>query len=158
MSAVIEFHIKSYVSTAAIGAYVLVKKDGDNVVAAGAGEAPIGVTMTNAAAGTHVPVRLLNGYGTAFMKAGAPISKNAAVRGIAGGQVDDSTNGVVVGFAEEAATATGDIIEVALRGVLPTNQLAGTDQAIATDLASVVALANSMRTALISNGLIKGSV
>lgn len=157
MATALEFHIKSYVSTAAIGAYELVKKSGDEVVVAGAGDAPIGVTMANAAAGTVVPVRLLNGYGTAFMKAGAAITQNAAVRGIAGGKVDDSATGVVVGTAEEAATADGDIIEVALQGSLPQAMTASADQAAAADLATAIALVNQLRTAAITAGWIKGA-
>ena len=107
MASANEFHIKSYVATDAIAAYVLVKKDAatDNVVVSGAGEAAIGITMTNAAAGTVVPVRLLNGYGTALVKAGAAVAKNAVVRGIASGKIDDVTTGAVIGTADEAATA-----------------------------------------------------
>lgn len=154
-----EFHIKSYVATDAIAAYVLVKKDGvtDNVVVAGAGDAAIGVTMANAAAGTVVPVRLLNGFGTALVKAGAAVAKNAIVRGIASGKIDDAANGCVIGIADEAATADGDIIEVLLAGSAPVAQVASADQAVPTDLATTIAFCTSVRTALINNGIIKGA-
>jgi hypothetical protein len=159
MASANEFHIKSYVATDAIAAYVLVKKDAatDNVVVAGAGEAAIGVTMTNAAAGTVVPVRLLNGYGTALIKAGAAVTKNAVVRGIASGKIDDATTGAVIGTADEAATADGDIIEVSLRGSAPVAMVASANQAVPTDLATTIAFCTSVRTALIDNGIIKGA-
>lgn len=157
MSLAVEFHIKSYVATAAVAAYVLVKKSGDEVVVAGAGEAPIGITMANAAAGETVPVRLLNGYGTALLKVGAAVTKNATIRGIADGEGDDATTGCVIGTAEDTATADGDIIEVALKGVAPQAMTAHADQAVATDLASVIALSTQLRTALITAGFIKGA-
>ncbi len=157
MSASIEYHIKSYVATAALEPYVLVKKSGDEVVVAGAGDTAIGITMARVAAGGSVPVRLLNGYGTALITVGAAVTKNAAVRGIASGKGDDASTGVLIGTAEDTATADGDVIEILLRGSIPVAQVASADQAVATDLASALLLANSMRTALINNGIIKGA-
>lgn len=159
MASANEFHIKSYVATDAIAAYVLVKKDGttDNVVIAGAGDAAIGVTMTNAAAGTVVPVRLLNGYGTALVKAGGAVTKNSVVRGIASGKIDDATTGCVIGIADEDASADGDVIEVLLTGSVPVAQVASANQAVPTDLATTIAFCTSVRTALINNGIIKGA-
>ena len=160
MASALEFHIKSYVSTAAIVAYVCVKKDAatDNVVVATAADVPIGVTMSNAAAGTVVPVRLFNGPGTAFFKANAAIAKNAVVRcATAGGLIDDSTTGTVVGTAEGAATAQNDVIEVLLAGASPAAMTADAGQAVATDLATALVSLNLIRLALISQGIIKGA-
>jgi hypothetical protein len=42
-------------------------------------------------------------------------------------------------------------------GVTPVVQPASANQAVATDAASVIVLANALRTALIALGLIKGS-
>lgn len=157
MSAALEFHIKSYVSTAAIAAYVLVKKSGDEVVVAGAGDAAIGVTMSNGAAGDLVPVRLLNGYGTALIKTGAAVVKNANVRGIAAGVIDDASTGCLIGTAEDTATALGDVIEVLLHGRCPQTMTASANQAVATDATTTMNLANELRTALVTAGLIKGA-
>ncbi|MDA7618733.1 hypothetical protein N8703_05460 [Verrucomicrobia bacterium] len=41
---------------------------------------------------------------------------------------------------------------------MPTGEMAGTDQAVATGLASVITLANELRAALVEKGLIKGGV
>ena len=157
MSSVIEYHTKSYTAGAALGAYVRVKKSGSTVVAAGAGEAGIGVTIHNVANGEPVTVRLFNGFGTAFMKASAPIVQNAPVYGTANGKVDDAGTGPFLGFAEEAATADNDVIEVLLRGEVALPMIAHADQAAATDAGTTQALANALRSALISFGLIKGS-
>lgn len=42
-------------------------------------------------------------------------------------------------------------------GAAPTSQRANANQAAATDLASVIVLANELRAALVAKGLIKGS-
>ena len=116
MSSSIQTNVKSYLSTAAIAAYVLVKKSGSNVVALDteATDVAIGVTLENAAAGRPVAVRLLNGGGTALVKAAGAIAQNAAVRQLNTGLIDDTGTTPIVGYAEEAATAAGDIIEVLL--------------------------------------------
>lgn len=48
--------------------------------------------------------------------------------------------------------------KVGFHGATPTAQRAHADQAEATDLASVIVLANELRTALVEKGLIKGGV
>lgn len=53
-----------------------------------------------------------------------------------------------------AATAS----KVGFHGAAPSAQRAGADQAAATDLASVITLANELRAALVEKGLIKGTV
>lgn len=119
MASNFEGTVKSYISTAAIVPYVLVKKSGNNVVVLDtpATDVAIGVTANAAAAGYPVAVRLLNGGGTVFLKAGGAIAQNAAVRQLATGTVDDTGTTQIIGYAEEAATAPGDIIEVLLNAV-----------------------------------------
>ncbi|HRK23250.1 MAG TPA: hypothetical protein PLX06_15630, partial [Fimbriimonadaceae bacterium] len=46
--------------------------------------------------------------------------------------------------------------KVGFHGAAPTAQRANADQAVATDLASVITLANELRAALVEKGLIKG--
>ena len=48
--------------------------------------------------------------------------------------------------------------KVGFHGSTPTGQRAGADQAVATDLTSVITLANELRAALVEKGLIKGGV
>jgi len=113
MSSSIQGCVKSYVSTVAIAAYVLVKKSGDNVVVLDtpATDVAIGVTLANGAAGDRVPVRLLNAGGTVLIKAGVAIAQNASVYTAATGVIGTTNTNALVGYAEQAA-AVGDIIEV----------------------------------------------
>jgi hypothetical protein len=46
---------------------------------------------------------------------------------------------------------------IGLHGAAPTVQRANANQAVATDLASVITLANELRAALVEKGAIKGS-
>ena len=116
MSSFIEGNVKAYTAIAAVTPYVLVKKSGSGVVVLDteATDVAIGVTLANAAAGGQVPVRLLNAGGTTLIRAGATIVQNAPVRQLNTGVIDDAGTNPVVGYAEEAATAVGDIIEVRL--------------------------------------------
>jgi predicted RecA/RadA family phage recombinase len=121
MSSFIDNSVKSYTSTADIAAYVLVKKSGSNVVVLDtqASDVAIGVTLAPAKAGAQVPVRLLNAGGTVLIKAANAIAQNAAVRQLNTGTVDDTGTTQIIGYAEEAATASGDIIEVLINAVGP---------------------------------------
>jgi hypothetical protein len=157
MASVIEHSVKTYTATAALDAYVRVKLSSGEVVVAGLNEVAIGVTLANVAAGGLVPVRLLNSQGTAFMTAAAAITSGAAVRGAASGKIDDTGVGPVIGYAEEAATAAGDVIEVLLVGSIPLAATASADQAVPTDLATAIAWITNVRTALIANGTITGA-
>jgi hypothetical protein len=47
--------------------------------------------------------------------------------------------------------------KVGFHGATPTVQRASADQVVATDLASVIALANELRLALVEKGVIKGT-
>jgi hypothetical protein len=158
MSSYNESQVKTYTATAvALDAYVRVKKSGANVAVAGAGEVAIGVTLANCAASGKVPVLLFNGVGTALIKAGGAITAGAAVYGIADGKIDDTGTGAPVGYAEEAATADGDVIEVLLLGRIPYSTAASAAQAVPTDLATAIAWITNVRLALIADGTIKGS-
>lgn len=81
--------------------------------AAGAGIR--GVSRTSAAAsGDLVPIDVV---GTALMEAGGACTKDAAVMVDATGRVLDKTStNVVVGYALNAATAAGQMVEVLLVG------------------------------------------
>ncbi len=56
----------------------------------------------------------------------------------------------------EVQVAAGTISKVGFHGAAPTVQRANANQAAATDLASVITLANELRAALVEKGLIKG--
>lgn len=53
------------------------------------------------------------------------------------------------------AQTTSD--KIGFYGVTPVIQQASASQAVATDATSVITLANALRTALVTNGLIKGA-
>jgi hypothetical protein len=145
----------------ALAAYARVKLDTGVLVVAGAGEAAIGVTVAPFAIGALATVRLFNGYGTAFMLAGAAVASGANVFGIAAGKIDDAqpaAGGAPIGVALEAATADGDVIEVLLAGNVPlVAPTASANQAVPTDLATSIAWITNVRLALIANGTIKGA-
>jgi hypothetical protein len=148
--------------TVALAAYVRVKQHTDGtLLVAGAGERAIGITLAPSAIGALASVRLLNGYGTSFMLCSAATAAYAAVYGVAAGKIDDAvaaTNaGAPLGFALEAATADGDVIEVLLMGGLSLAPTASADQAVPTDLATSIAWITNVRLALIANGTIKGA-
>ncbi|MCC7375687.1 MAG: hypothetical protein IT581_13600 [Verrucomicrobiales bacterium] len=58
----------------------------------------------------------------------------------------------------EVQVGAGAASKIAFHGATPTAQRANADQAVATDLVSVITLANELRTALVEKGLIKGGV
>lgn len=136
MSYAIENHIKSYIAHVAIAAYVVVKKHstaGEVVVASAGDSGLIGITMANAAADTVVPVRLLNGMGTALVLCGDTVDLNAAVSVMgSAGAVDDDAGGPIIGYAEEAGVV-GDIIEVVLGGHVLPALVASANQTTLTD-------------------------
>ncbi|MBX3744176.1 MAG: hypothetical protein KF833_02600 [Verrucomicrobiae bacterium] len=57
----------------------------------------------------------------------------------------------------EVQVGAGTSSKVGFHGATPTPQRANADQAAATDLASVITLANELRAAFVEKGLIKGS-
>jgi hypothetical protein len=117
MSSYTTLHTRSFIATAALGAYVRVKLSSGEVVAAGAGEASIGVTEAPCAAGTAVSVRLKNSGGTALFTAAGAFANGATVYGVASGKIDDVVGdpaNEIVGTALQAATGDGHIVEVLL--------------------------------------------
>ncbi len=60
------------------------------------------------------------------------------------------------GLSWEVQIGSGVSAKVGFHGATPTPQRANADQAEATDLASVITLANELRAALVEKGLIKG--
>jgi len=58
----------------------------------------------------------------------------------------------------EVQVGAGTSLKVGFHGAAPTAQRANANQAAATDLASVITLANELRAALVEKGLIKGAV
>ena len=61
-------------------------------------------------------------------------------------------------YSWEITVGAGASAKVGFHGAAPTAQRANANQAAATDLASVITLANELRAALVENGLIKGGV
>ena len=119
MASSINGSVKSYTAGANLDAYVLVKKSGSGVVAVDtpATDVPVGITVNMALSGQPVAVRLLNAGGTALLKVGAAIAVNAAVYADAAGVGGITSTNVLLGYAEEASTASGDVIEVRLNAV-----------------------------------------
>lgn len=117
MASSINGSVKSYTAGANLDAYVLVKKSGSGVVVVDtpATDVPVGITVNMALSGQPVAVRLLNAGGTALLKVGAAIAVNAAVYADAAGVGGASDKNVLLGYAEEASTASGDVIEVLLK-------------------------------------------
>ena len=108
---------KSFIATAAVVAFRRVKltaASGTAVEHSGSGEAAIGTAQNSAAIGEEVAVRLDNGGGSTKCMAAAAITIAAAVYNAATGYTDDAAAGTSFGTALEAATATGDVIEVLL--------------------------------------------
>jgi hypothetical protein len=60
------------------------------------------------------------------------------------------------GLSWEAQVGSSTAVKVGFHGATPTAQRANANQAEATDLPSVITLANEMRAALVEKGLIKG--
>ena len=56
----------------------------------------------------------------------------------------------------EIQVGAGPSSQVGIHGATPTSQRASADQAVATDLASVITLTNKPRAALAETGLIRG--
>ena len=59
-------------------------------------------------------------------------------------------------YSWEITVGAGTSAKVGFRGATPSAQRANANQAAATDLATVIALANELRAALVEKGIIKG--
>lgn len=116
MSQYNESGVKTYEADGAIGQYLRVKHDGSGqVTLAGLTDTDIGAAeRPSYAAGDNIPVRLRTAPGTCIMVASEAIAKGALLYSAASGKVSDQDGGsaVVIGHAESAATADGDLIEV----------------------------------------------
>lgn len=148
---------KAFTATAAaIGIGVRVTLDTSGTVsAAGATDNWIGTTTHAVAASGRVNVRLRNAPGTHIFLAGGAIDAGDMLYPAADGKVNDVAAGVFTGFQAIAAAADGDIFEA-----VPCDNLdwtAHADQAVATDPATTMALANALRTALVNAAIIKGA-
>ncbi len=110
---------KTLPSAAAIGIYERVINDSAGKWAlAGAADKGIGIAMgTVTGADKPVAARLLNNAGTIKMKASVAISAGALVYSAASGKIGVTATNKLEGRAIEAATADGDIIEVAVMPV-----------------------------------------
>jgi hypothetical protein len=83
------------------------------IAVAGAAVGAIGVTMENIAASGYGTVKLFGAPGTFLMCANAAITAGAQIFPAASGNIDDAGTTAIPYVALEAATAQGDIIEVA---------------------------------------------
>jgi len=83
------------------------------IAVAGANVIAIGVTVENIAANGYGTVKLFNAPGTFIMCANAAITAGAQVFPTASGNIDDAGTTALPLVALEAATAQGDLIEVA---------------------------------------------
>ena len=149
---------RAFTATAtAIGVGVRVVLDSSGTIsAAGATDNWIGTTVSAIAASGTGTVRLRNAPGTHMFVAAGAVDVGDMLYPAASGKVDDVAAGVFTGFqAIDSAAADGDIIEAAPCDLA--DWTASADQAVATDAASVITLANALRTALINAGIIKGA-
>lgn len=108
--------VKGFTATSAVTRFRRVKlttSSGTAVEHAGAGEAYIGVSQDDVAIGLQVPVRLTGRGKTTKVTAAGAFSAGATLYGAAAGKVDDTVSGSAIGTALEAATADGDVVEMA---------------------------------------------
>lgn len=106
---------RTFVAGGAIDDKVCVKLDSTagQVVEAGAGDSPIGVSDGAAASGALVNVVLLNSQGTVEVTASGALSYGDTAYCNAAGEVGtDTGSDVAVGVVLEEATAQSDIIEI----------------------------------------------
>jgi len=115
MSQYVETATKTFTAGAAISKHILVYLSSEVLQVAGLATQPIGTTENATfASGDLVSVRLLSAQGTIQCVASGTFSQGALVYGRADGKIDDisTSSAVKIGMALEAATASGDIIEV----------------------------------------------
>lgn len=105
---------RTFVAAAAMAACLRVALNASGQVAlAGAEEIDIGTTEQRAlSALDSVSVALNNAEGTRYMTASAAITALAQVYGAASGKISATPNGNPIGYALEAASGDGSVIEV----------------------------------------------
>jgi hypothetical protein len=98
----------------ALEAFVRVTVDSNGLIsAAGASDVGIGVTQEAIAASGYGNVKLFGAPGTFLMQTAGPVTRGAALYAAAAGEVDDTGTYALRMVALEAATAQGDVIEMA---------------------------------------------
>jgi hypothetical protein len=117
---------RSFIATAAIEPNRRVKLSAGTVTSppsveyAGAGEYGVGISLTRAALGAMVTVKLWNDGGTFQVEANGAIAEAANLYGTANGRVDDAGTGTVQFVALQAASGAGSVIEVTINPYLAT--------------------------------------
>jgi hypothetical protein len=117
---------RSFIATAAIEPNRRVKLSAGTVTSppsveyAGAGEYGIGISLTRAALGAMVTVKLWNDGGTFQIEANGAIAEAANLYGTANGRVDDAGTGTVQFAALQAASGAGSVIECTINPYLAT--------------------------------------
>jgi len=96
--------------------------DPPEVVYADAGEQFIGVTKYKVADGDPVDIRLMTSEGTMEIEVtvSAAITRGVTLYGAADGKISDASSGSAQGISLEAASASGEILEIQLFNVLST--------------------------------------
>jgi hypothetical protein len=115
MSNYIETSCKAFPASGALGQYLRVKLSGSpgQLALAGAGDIEIGTLETAAfTAGLLYNVRLRSAQGTTPMVASGAITQYAAVYGDVSGQCSATPNENFLGYALNAASGAGSIVEV----------------------------------------------
>lgn len=85
---------------------------GKVVAAAAAADLAIGIALNDATADDYVAVAVLGNYvGTVLLKAGGVIAQGAQVTSL--GTATTANTDMIIGVALNAATAAGDLIEIA---------------------------------------------
>ncbi len=96
----------------AIEAFRRVKLSGSTVVYADAGEVGIGMAQAYTANGATACIETWCQGGTHKVVSAGAFSAGATLYGAADGKVDDTVVGSPLGYAGEAATADGDVVEL----------------------------------------------
>ena len=113
----VQNNTRTFVAGEALAAYLLVKVESNGTVikaTATAAEAKIGFTVAPAASGEAATISLANGGGTSYGIASEALSIGEKVYAAANGKLESSSGtGDLVGITLTAATADGDVIEVA---------------------------------------------
>ena len=107
---------KTFRASGALGIHLRVKLNGSNLLelaGTSTGETEVGTLREAALAAQQlVAVILPTAQGTQKMVAAGAFDQEALVYGAASGTVDDVVNGKPIGYALEAATQAGDVVEV----------------------------------------------
>jgi hypothetical protein len=117
---------RTFIATAAIEPNRRVKLSTGTVTSppsveyAGAGEYGVGISLTRAALGEMVSVKLWNDPGTFQIEANGAIAEAADLYGTANGRVDDVGTGTVQFVALQAASGAGSVIECSINPYLAT--------------------------------------